>query len=305
MKYFNPFLALDLVPEKWKHADGETLRRKKKEMLAEAEAEADQNIHLPRGLLNRNEIIELFRELEDESSRLFHAEVALHPRLLTFLEEAELDYFYEGDISLLGARDADFLERIAPYFTRSYNLRLTNAFRQRDVAELHILCVHPMPFPMKYLDLAYRDTQRLLHEHWEAVDAHVGWLDQGAAPGGEIQELTDERWIDSTNALPEYFQDLRNALGDSFQQMSLSLYLRHQRPQLALLVLRQSLKLHLSAPIKQKLLSLQQSIFEIHPEEQWRSWLRQFEDKQVDPWVVALGLGITGALVWLLTKWIG
>lgn len=303
MQYQNPFHALGLNPEDAHSRQPEWLQARKKEWLAEWEASHDGQVQPGPLALDRNQLIALIDELQQADRRDFHARIYAQPSLLHFLEEASLDYFYEGDISLLPAAGADFLRFLGPYFAHAYNLRLVHAFRQGDREELQVLCQHPLPLPAAYQAAAYKDTAQLLHEKRLAVDAWVLRLEDGHAPAGDIQELGDEWLLQAMNLLPEYFQGQRNSYAESLEQLALSLYRRHKRPKLAILVLRQALKLDISPSIHRRIQELQDNLYQLHPEEQIKHWLGADGEQDRDTWWVALGLGAVGIAAWLLYRW--
>ncbi|MDP5169035.1 MAG: hypothetical protein NWR72_02230 [Bacteroidia bacterium] len=303
MTYRNPYALLGLAPDEWALAEDESLRRKKKELLAELDAQPNQRLSIAGSTISKQELISLFEEMDQPQVRAFHASVARQPSLHDFLTQASLDYFYQGDISMLPAQEPEFLVWIAPWFSRSYNLRLVHAFRQRDADELLVLCSHPLPLPTAYLAIAYKDTYQLLHEHREKILAHSLELDQGHEPGGELQTLSDEWLINAINHLPEYFQGIRDAIAEAMEQLALTLLKRHNRPKLSLLVIRQALKLDISPSTRKKLEGLQQSLFAIHPEEEWLSWLNKNEGEGLNPWLVAMSLGAVGVILWLFSRW--
>lgn len=305
MSYSNPFIRLGLSVDTWSQAELSEVRKKRKEFLAELEASAGNYLHIHGDVLGKNDLIRLFDDLEDETKKEFHAIVAKSPSLHDFLHSSRLDYFYEGDISLLSAQDDDFLEWIAPWFTYSYNLRITNAFQQKDSDELHILCTYPLPFSPESLTEAYKGTYQLTHEHREKILAENDKLALGQNPDGSIYELTEEWLIACLNHLPEYFQPIRDAIAGSLEQVALTLFRRHERSKLSLLVIRQALKLDISPTPRKALEEFQKSLFEIHPEEEWISWIKDQEKGGLNPWVVATGVGVAGLAIWLLSKWRG
>ncbi len=305
MSYQNPYLVLGLQVSQWSGAEGEDIRRKRKEMLAELGAEGSGFLHLGNHVLGKQDLIRLFDELEDAGTRSFHAFVADNPTLHNFLAESRLDYFYEGDISLLASADPAFLQWVAPAFTKAYNARLAHAFRQRDSQELKVLCAHSIPLPESWLGEAYKDTYQLVHNWRELIQKKIEDLDRGQQPDGSLQELMGDFQISAFNLLPDWFQGIRDGVGESLEQLALTLTRRHQRTRLALLVLRQALKIDLSPSIRGSLEDFQRQLFNIHPEEEWKSWLSDQEGKGVNPWVVAIGVGAIGFALWLFSKWRG
>lgn len=305
MSYSNPFIRLGLSTDNWSDASTAEVRKKRKEFLAELEASSGNYLHIHGDVLGKHDLIKLFDDLENEQTRQHHAIVARSSTLHDFLHGSRLDYFYEGDISMLSGQSDEFLTWVAPWFVYAYNLRLTNAFQQKDSDELHVLCTYPLPFSPELLTEAYKGTYQLTHEHRETILAENDKLAQGQSPDGSIYELTEEWLISSLNYLPEYFQPIRDAIGGALEQVALTVFRRHQRSKLSLLVLRQALKLDISPTPRKALEEFQQSLFEIHPEEEWLSWIKNQENDGLNPWIVAAGVGVAGLAIWLLSKWRG
>lgn len=305
MSYSNPFIRLGLSVDQWSDATVTEIRKKRKEFLAELEASSGNYLHIHGDVLGKHDLIQLFDDLENEEIRQHHVTVARSASLHDFLHSCRLDYFYEGDISMLAGESDEFLAWVAPRFTYSYNLRLTNAFQQKDTDELQVLCTHPLPFSPERLTAAYKGTYQLTHEHRESILSENDRLAQGGSPDGSIYELTEEWFISSLNILPEYFQPMRDAIAGALEQLALTLFRRHERSKLSLLVIRQALKLDMSPTQREALKDFQRSLFDIHPEEEWLSWLNTQERNGLNPWIVAAGVGVAGLALWLLSKWRG
>ena len=305
MGYKNPFTILGISVDKWAGASAEDLRRKKKELLAELELSSDQYLHQHGVALSKQDLNDLFEDLEAEDQRNFHVMISRLPSLHDFLISSRLDYFYEGDASLLPTYSEEFLKWLAPWFVEAYNVRLANAYRQKDLDELRALTIHELPFSPELLTIAYRDTYQIIDEHLIHLTATNEKIAGGLQPDGQLYELAEEWLISALNLLPDYFAQIRDAIGEALEQLALSVYRRHQRGKLSLLILRQALKLNVSSGVRKHLTDLQESLFRIHPEEEWKSWLDQQKNEGVSPWLVAAGVGAIGLAVWLLSKWRG
>lgn len=305
MGYKNPFTILGMSVAKWADASPEQLRRKKKEFLAALDMSHDAFLHLNEYSLGKQDLYDMFDELESEQLRNFHVLVAQQPRLHTFLINSRLDYFYDGDISSFSSYPKEFIEWISPWFAESYNVRLLHAYRQRDLDELSILTVHSLPFDIAVQAQAYRDTYQLLDEHRQSIQVINDQISAGAPPQGELYELSEDWLISALNLLPPYFSQLRDGIGEALEQLAVSVYRRHQRGKLSLLIIRQALKLSLSPSVSLSLRQLQASLFRMYPEEEWKSWLNDQRGEGINPWLVAAGVGALGIAVWLVSKWRG
>jgi hypothetical protein len=305
MPYLNPFAALDLSPDAFAEADAaDLLKREKKRLLAEFELADGPVIELRGQALDKSQVLKMFERLEREAEWPHHRRIYEQPELMAFLEEASLDYFYHGDISLLPTQPKDFLRFIGTYFAEQFNQRLYHAFRQKDQDELTVLCRHPLVIPNEYHAACYKDTYRDLHARMKEVEGMATSLNEGQKPDGRVQEVCDEWLLAAFNALPAYFDGIRDRYGLALESLALALHNEHQRVQLAIFVLRQGLKLELTDDTQARLKHVLDQLLALSPGEalldsltggdpETRKWL---------PWAVAAGGGL---LVYALVKWLG
>lgn len=304
MQYINPLAILELSPQQARDGiSSSRLKREKKRLMAEFELNEAPNIELRGIKLGKTQVMELFDQLSDEQSVEYHAKVLENKRLLLFLEESSLDYFYEGDVNLLSAQPEGFLAFIAPYFAFQYNKRLLHAFKQRDWEEIQTLSYTPLAIPNKYSAHAYKDTFHNIHTYIKEIEQTTEEIEGGKAPDGTVQDYCDEMFIASVNRLPEYFSGSRDRYALALENMAISVHNVHQRPKLAIFILQQGLKLELGEDAKGALTHVLNQL----KKQEGISGVFDFfgeKDKEKDsavPWILAAGTGLAAILLY---KWI-
>ena len=225
MSYTNPFILLDLPdPLTPSMITPAFLRQEKKRLMAEFELEEATVIEVGGRELDKDRVLSLFEELETEDLRQHHLRVFMEAGLMEFLEDASLEYFYNGGISQLPAHSDEFLTFIGPHFSRSFNSRLFNAFRQKDWEEVNLMCKHALPLSAVHKASCYQDTYRQLHAEINELEAYAEELHLGKLPDGKVQDIGDELMIDTLNQLPEYFRSSRDKYALALESVAISIY---------------------------------------------------------------------------------
>jgi len=302
MKYTNPIVLLDL-PDPFSPSiiTPSFLRQEKKRLLAEFELEEATVIEVGDREMDKDGVLSLFEELENDELRQHHLRIFMEPGLMEFLEDASLEYFYNGGISKLPAHSDEFLTFIGPYFAQSFNARLFNAFRQKDFEEVEAMCRYSLPLSAIHKAVGYQDTYRQLHADIKDLENYAEDLQQGHQPDGRIQEFGDELMIDTLNKLPEYFKSSLDSYALGLESLAINIYNDHQRVQLSIFLLRQALKLNISPDTRLRLQDLLNQILEQNPVAGPMSELAGSlgKSKKGNRWKVWLTAGI---LVTLLLK---
>ncbi|MEL7342006.1 MAG: hypothetical protein AAGM67_16105, partial [Bacteroidota bacterium] len=175
-------------------------------------------------------------------------------------------------------------------------------YRQKDKEEVEAMSLHPLPIPSTHFAACYKDTYRSLHRQIKEIEALTEKIEsEQARPGGEVQEWCDEILIDVLNHLPDYFEGMRDRYGLALEELAIAVYNVHKRVELAVLILRQGMKLAVSEQTKQRLqhvldqlapMANEGSVFEainMSPQEQ----------KKYGP--ILIGAGVV-AVLWALFK---
>lgn len=307
MAYLNPFLVLDLSPEQTEGPDvADLLRREKKRWLAEFELADETEIEIGGQRLDRATLLRLIEELEDPTTRAHHRQVATHPRVLAFLQDASLDLFYEGDITLLAAHSQDFLRFIAPDFAAQFNRRLIHALKQHDEEEIRALCQQPLAIPPAFHAACYQDAYRYLHAHVGEIEQLAQAIEGGQAPDGRVQEYCDELLIEALNALPDYFAGVRDRYGLALESLAIEVHNTHKRVRLGIYILQQGLKLRTSDETRRRLQHILDQLKAMAPVDSLLESIGvnsqgSSRKSNRNVWWTAVGVG---ALVFLVIRWL-
>ncbi|MEO0898233.1 MAG: hypothetical protein AAFY71_17610 [Bacteroidota bacterium] len=266
MNYINPLIILDLPdPFSPKMIDAAFVKMEKRRLMSEFELEGTTSIDIEGREFDKDTVLKLLDELSDDQLREFHLRIFTEPGLIEFLEDASLEYFFNGGIQKLAAHSEDFLKYVGPFFAQSYNHRLLNAYKHKDDEEIEAMCKYPLPLPAIHKALCYQDTYRSLHADVNEMEAYADGLENGNLPDGKIQDFGDEMRIESLNALPDYFKSSRDRYALALELIALSLYNDHQRVHLSVFLLRQALKLELSSDTESRVKHLLDQILEKNP----------------------------------------
>lgn len=307
MPYLNPFLLLNVPLEDLSDTRmAERLRREKKHWLAEFELQDATEIDISGHQLDKATLLRLLEEMEDPTLRSHHRKIAAQSSLHDFLVEANLDLFYQGDISLLAANSKEFLRFIAPAFADQYNRRLVHALKQHDAEEIEALTSQPLAIPTQYHAAAYQDAYRYLHAHVEELHHLTQAIEAGQAPDGRVQEYCDEMLIDALNALPDYFAGARDRYGLALESLAIEVHNTHKRVQLGVFILQQGLKLHTSEETQRRLQHILDQLKAMSPADTiWDSLTGGGQEKKSDNkqlWWAALGIGALAIVLLRLLK---
>ena len=297
MKYLNPITALGLDAEQMENK--EELKKEKKRLLAEFELADSSVIRLNGRSMDKASVIQLFETLEDENQRKWQLQIFENQTLLSFLEDASLELYYQGDVNLLSALPEDLLEYIAPYFAESFNQRLYHAFRQKDWEEIEILSTPPLPIPATFHAACFQDTYRHIHRQLAEIGQLSERIEKGEKPGPRIQEVVDEMLIDSMNQLPAYFSGSRDSYSMVLEDLAIAVHNTHKRVELGILIIRQGLKLDISEQNRQRLQHILDQLLELSPGEKILEAVIGSGKKKnpIRPWLI--GAGVV-ALAWAL-----
>ena len=306
MNYLNPLAVLEISPEA--AAEGLStafLKKHKKRLLAEFELNDTTTIELRGQELDRTAVLQLFESLEDESQLAHHVIILKETSLQAFLEEASLDYFYSRDVAQLAAHSNDFLKFIGPFYARQFNRRLVNALKQKDWEEIQLMCQFPLSIPTRYHAVSYQDAYRFLHAKIQEIESQTETISKGKAPGGEIQEFCDEMLITAMNHLPAYFAGTRDSYAIALEGLAIAVHNEHRRASLGVFILKQGMKLSISADAQARLQHILDQLMAMAPSDNLFDWFGgdDKEKESVNPWMVALGVG-AGVAGWLLYRWL-
>lgn len=141
MRYLSPAFLFDgSIPAP---LDKKAILLGRKKLLAELELNAGENIDI-RGLsLSKNDIIDYFDELQQDSVAAYHQAIAADQPLLGFLEDHLLEKgarFKEEPLY----RDPAFVRWVSPYFRDAFTAFTADCFHNPDAHLLQTIFDNPL-----------------------------------------------------------------------------------------------------------------------------------------------------------------
>jgi hypothetical protein len=156
----------------------------KRKLMAEFELLGSTTITLNKKELSRNDVLQLFDELEQTDDFSFHALVASDKNLLYFLENNQLAE--NKRFGLSGEKiTLEFVEWISPYYTHSFKKCSLTYFRKDELNYFLTLMICP-----KYVtaDDEYEMWQPISH-HLQILEERLQTLNDTEKPKEEEEEI--------------------------------------------------------------------------------------------------------------------
>ena len=150
-------------------SDKKSLQLQKKKLLAELELNATGEIKINDRTLSKNDILQYFETLEDETILRYHETVSKDKPLTAFLENSRLpDDASFAQSSLYG--DPGFLQWISPYFYTAFTEYVKYCLQNNDESGLRNLLQNPL------LLIDY-DRERAWIEIGQVLENNIARLD--------------------------------------------------------------------------------------------------------------------------------
>lgn len=221
MRYLSPTSLPDSPPID--PPDKKALLLQRRKLLAELELSADGILHLKDRPFSRNDILEYFETLQDDTILQYHAALSKDEILLSFLEEGILGedaQFAEAAIY----DDAGFIIWISPYFYTAFTAFVTECLQQTDEIGLRALLHN------RLLLTAYDEEQAWFHIG-QLLENNIAQLehfhqqaeqDNTAPPAGDIDPLAADDLIQLILLLPQHpFAGLRDRYAIALMQVAI------------------------------------------------------------------------------------
>jgi tetratricopeptide (TPR) repeat protein len=245
--YLNPFELLnppnDLLFEDF---DAKTIQRLKKALLQEIELE-EGIISWMSGLhVDKSKAIGICEELNDETKRDFHWHVFQNKPLLYFLSCGSHRHFLVNEttspletIELLEDQDNGFREWLSEPFAKQFDLVLSKAIDQKNLAVLECLLGGRRWVVPSYADKCFENARR-------QVDRLLEPLRNARECAGDVMPTVESvthlleqvALVDILNLLPTYFRDLQNEAPSIIRDLAISCYNSHSDAELSKNVLQ-------------------------------------------------------------------
>ena len=227
MRYLSPYSLPDSPPIS--PPDKKALMLQRSKLLAELELSPDRNYHIKNQSLSKNDILEYFETLQDDTILHYHAQLSNDVVLVTFLEEGKLledTSFHQAELY----EDKHFLEWVSPYFYTAFTEYVPKCLQNRDVEGLRTLLQNRLLLTGYDGERAWTAIMQLLENNI----SRLAYLFQQSnehktpLPAKEIMPLADERYIRVILVLPETrFTDVRNKYSVALIRLSVGIFNQH------------------------------------------------------------------------------
>ena len=225
MDYINPYDLLNLKSDTLSDIDSSTIRRAKKNLLADIELGDSETISYNGIQLTKSSCIKAVDDLDNKDKAEFHYFIFKNPDLNHFLTKGSLNFFkaYKAESIY---KLADFVDFISPFFTFQYDKQLALSYRGRKLTDVkQILSVKPITNE-SYKELCFKGTYAIVKEIENEVVAINNDITNKTSQFiedsfSELSNLIAEKVdIELLNTLPNYFQSLRNSLAEKIRNIA-------------------------------------------------------------------------------------
>ncbi len=254
MLYINPILRLNISTNTDGTVDAKTVKLARKRWLAEFELQGTTTIKSGNLVLDKQSVISLFEDLENEQILSYHAELVNFPKLLGFLENQELDFF--GQPEDLSNKSTDFQKFIAPFFAYQFNVCFSNAVKKRDLDLIQLLVKDELPVPVEFESDCHQRTYRLLSQKLQELKLLAESCKTINLASKEIALYFNKNTIALLNNLPAYYDGFLVSYAKALNQLALNLYNEHFRYLLAQEILKKGVSLRIDGDTKNQLLDV-------------------------------------------------
>lgn len=249
-QYLNPFQLFSVAP----HNIEAALVNIKAELTPRlAVADDAQSIVIIRGQrLSQAEWQYWFDQLADPHQREIHLYISQQKPLSNFLEYGHLGFF-EAERDAKTWQNSEFVAYIRPFFIYQYAEALLQALKTQNETEMQLLQKMPFDISKEEFETYFQDISQYL-DH-TAADLKSLSENQSLTYLSErelVSHLPDTT-INIYNHLPANLGEVRNWIGDAVGRIAMYMSVQLGRPDGAVALVRQALKLKLDETLRQEL----------------------------------------------------
>lgn len=256
MQYINPFALFDLESSanesKIAAVKAETMSR-----LASADADTD-TVSIRGQRLTKGEWQYWLNQLSTPTQQQIHRAIVENHALRNFLEFAHLGFFAAAPAADFW-QNAEFVAYVRPFFIAQYAQALLQALKTQNEADMQALQNSPFEISQEeydtyfveisdYLSLTAQDLKNLSENN------SLTYLSER-----ELVSHLPDTTINIYNYLPQSLSGVRNWIGDAVGRIAMYMSVQLGRPDGAIALVRQALKLKLDEALRLELEELLQA----------------------------------------------
>jgi hypothetical protein len=196
-------------------------------------------------------------ELLDEAIREYHIQILKDTELYNFIEFGHPDIL-KNRKELNG--NPDYIDFVVPYFANQISEILLQGIKTEDQQLVDLVLDFKLPLLEIHENLYFENTADYLKNYtvdFDIEDDNSRWRVMSER---EIISTISDRLIKIINTLPNYFDDSRNQMALELKEFSEELSAKFGRADASLAILKQALKLKISAEVKNEIRSLNKQI---------------------------------------------
>lgn len=225
MHYINPFDLLNIQSENLSDIDSSTIRRAKKNLLADIELSDNDTINHNGIELTKSDCIRAIDDLDHKDKNEFHYFIFKNPDLNSFLTNGNLRFFktYKSESIY---KLPEFLDFISPFFTFQYDKQLSLNYKKRNIDNVKLLLSTKPITNEDSRELCFKGTYTTIKEiENEIIALNKNITDKKSTFiennfNGLATLIAKKVEVELLNILPIYFQSLRNSLAQTIRNLA-------------------------------------------------------------------------------------
>ena len=253
MSYLSPFHILAETLGTIENIDQTMLRKAKRRLLSEFELLEATTIEISGKEFDKDSIIKLFEQLENEDNLQYHLMVYNDVYLLHFLEQGNIKIFMQPSLLKGKEENKGFVNFITPYFADVYNKELYECVRSSDINGVEMLVSHQLPIDFRQEAAAYKNTYRHIKGKTNDLQALTFRAKKEHILGSEVISYFEPSFIEIFNLLPAYFSGVRSEFASLVDGLAVDLYNKSRRTSLAIEILEAVMRLDVNDMVKHEL----------------------------------------------------
>lgn len=223
MKYLNPVAVLEeMNGAAVDVADTAAVSLLRKKMMAELELTTDKVLQINGVWWSKNDLLNFFDQLQDNTTLHYHQEINADPVLSNFLTTGNITGLF---ITKALYKDKSFLSFVAPFYEPFFTHTVLSGLQQQQVASLQSLFANPVLLDGESMKRSYDKIFRLLKEQRQQVESKRDTVSvYGHASWEEVEHLVSLTQVALLNTLPKAFHMERSEFGITMINFALALH---------------------------------------------------------------------------------
>jgi hypothetical protein len=210
MLYTSPFELLNLPSAELQQMDRRMLQLKKKQLMAELQLQGSGLITIGNKELTKNDIVQLFEQLEQDDALAFHAAIAADPALLQFLQTGKIKPGQKFNYNPL-YQEAGFIDFVSPFYKEVFNRHILKALAANGFDRIEGVFGNPVLLNGADYDDCFGRLHGYLEEKQHGLQQLKHQFDANRRMDiTALHQYYIFDWINTLNKLPDDFANFRD-----------------------------------------------------------------------------------------------